>query len=223
MYGYARVSTDDQRLDLQLDALARYGVERDRIFTDEAVSGAKIAGRPGLKAAFKALRPGAKLVVWKIDRLGRNLSELIQTADLVRQKGAELVSLTESIDTSTAFGKAMYHMIGVFAQLERDMIAERTKAGIAAAKERGKVLGRRSPITPQLRAVVITHMREGLSFPQIAPLVGVSKSTLYNYADELRSELAAQEAVELAASSNTNDEGRAAPRSIGRKAKLKGH
>ncbi|WP_234053658.1 MULTISPECIES: recombinase family protein [unclassified Xanthobacter] len=197
MYGYARVSTDDQRLDLQLDALTRYGVERDRIFADEAASGASVAGRPGLKAAFKALRPGAKLVVWKIDRLGRNLSELIQTADLVRQKGAELVSLTESIDTSNAFGKAMYHMIGVFAQLERDMIVERTKAGLAAARERGKLPGRRSPMTAEVRAAVVEHMRNGLSFAQIAPLVGVSKSTLYNFGDDLRAELAALEAEDL--------------------------
>lgn len=198
MYGYARVSTDDQRLDLQLDALTRYGVEREQIFTDEAMSGAQIAGRPGLREAFKALRPGSRLVVWKIDRLGRNLSELIQTADLVRQKGAELVSLTESIDTSTAFGKAMYHMIGVFAQLERDMIVERTRAGMAAARARGKVPGRRSPMTPEMRAAVVGHMRDGLSFAQIAPLVGVSRSTLYNYGDELRAELAALEAADLA-------------------------
>lgn len=195
-YGYARVSTDDQKLDLQLDALTRYGITRDRVFTDEA-SGAKTEGRPGFKAALKALRPGSKLVVWKIDRLGRNLSELIQTADIIRRKGAELVSVTENIDTSSAFGKAMYHMIGVFAQLERDMIVERTKAGLAAAIERGKVPGRRSPMTPEKRAEVVGHMRQGLSFEQIAPLVGVSRSTLYNHGDDLRAELAVIEADEL--------------------------
>lgn len=188
-YGYARVSTDDQKLDLQMDALARAGVTRDRIYVDEA-SGAHMAGRPGLQAVFKTLRPGSKLVVWKIDRLGRNLSELIQTADLIRKKGAELVSLTESIDTSNAFGKAMYHMIGVFAQLERDMIVERTKAGVAAAKERGKIPGRRSPLTTEKRAEIVSHMLAGASFEQIAPLVGVSKSTLYNHGDDLRAEMA---------------------------------
>lgn len=195
-YGYARVSTDDQKLDLQLDALARAGVERERVFTDEA-SGARIADRPGLKAAFETLRPGSNLVVWKIDRLGRNLSELIQTADLVRKKGAELVSLTEDIDTSNAFGKAMYHMIGVFAQLERDMIVERTKAGVAAAKERGKIPGRRSPLTAEKRSEIVRHMLDGLSFEQIAPLVGVSKSTLYNHGDDLRAERAVIEVEEL--------------------------
>lgn len=200
MYGYARVSTDDQRLDLQIDALTRFGVERDRIFTDEALSGATMKRRPGLTAAFEALRPGAKLVVWKIDRLGRNLSELIQTADLVRTKGAELISLTEQIDTSNAIGKAMYDLIGVFAQLERDMIAERTKAGIAAAKERGRMPGRRSTLPPEKRALVVDHMRKGLTFTKIAPLVGVSKSTLYNNGDDLRAELAALEAKEISES-----------------------
>ncbi|MFG1250262.1 recombinase family protein [Xanthobacter flavus] len=197
MYGYARVSTDDQRLDLQMDALTRYGVDRERIFVDEALIGATMKRRPGLTAAFKALRPGSKLVVWKIDRLGRNLSELIQTADLVREKGAELISLTENIDTSSAFGKAMYHLIGVFAQLERDMIVERTKAGIAAARERGRMPGRRSMLPPEKRAEVIEHMRNGLKFTDIAPLVGVSKSTLYNNADDLRAELAEVEAREV--------------------------
>ncbi|WCA73020.1 recombinase family protein (plasmid) [Agrobacterium tumefaciens] len=195
-YGYARVLTDDQKLDLQMDALLRAGVARERIFTDEA-GGARVAGRPGLKSALKALHPGSMLIVWKIDRLGRNLSELIQTADLVRQKGAELVSLTESIDTSNAFGKAMYHMIGLFAQLERDMIVERTKAGVAAARERGNLPGRRSPLTTEKRSEIVRHMLSGLSFEQIAPLVGVSKSTLYNHADDLRAEMAATEANEL--------------------------
>ncbi|MGK8704739.1 recombinase family protein [Brucella anthropi] len=174
----------------------RAGVDRSRIFTDEA-SGSRIVGRPGLKAALNALRPGSKLVVWKIDRLGRNLSELIQTADLVRQKEAELVSLTESIDTSSSFGKAMYHLIGVFAQLERDMIVERTKAGVAAARQRGKIPGRRSPLTEEKRAEIVSYMRDEMSFEQIAPLVGVSKSTLYNHGDELRAALAISEAAEM--------------------------
>jgi len=196
LYGYARVSTDDQKLDLQLDALTRYGVDSERIFTDEA-SGARVAGRPGLRSAFKVLRPDTKLVVWKIDRLGRNLSELIQTADLVRKRGAELVSLTESIDTSNAFGKAMYHMIGVFAQLERDMIVERTKAGIEAARSRGKIPGRRAALTEDMRVEIVGHMQEGRSFDQIAPLVGVSKSTLYNHGDDLRAALAVLDSQEM--------------------------
>ncbi len=194
--GYARVSTDDQRLDLQLDALLRFGVPEDRIFTDNA-SGARITGRNGFRMAMKAVRPGAALVVWKLDRLGRNLSELIQTADLLRQREAHLISLTESIDTETAAGKMMFHMIGMFAQFERDMISERTKAGLAAARARGKVPGRPTVMQPEVRAQIIKHMGEGMSFEAIASLVGVSKSSLYNYADDLRAELAVIEADEL--------------------------
>lgn len=190
--GYARVSTDDQKLDLQIDALKRAGVPASNIYTDQA-SGAAVAGRDGLLYAIKHLREGSTLVVWKIDRLGRDLSELIQTAERIRKKGADLISLTEKIDTTSAFGKAMYHIIGVFAQLERDMIRERTKAGMAAARERGKIPGRRPSLTPEKRAEVITHMRAGLSFEQIAPLVGVSKSTLYNFATSLRTEAAVTE------------------------------
>ena len=109
MFGYARVSTEDQRLDAQIDALLKYGVHQDRILTDQA-SGKSLAGRPGFKLVMKAMRPGVALVVWKLDRLGRNLSELIQTADLLRQRDARLISLTENIDTETASGKLMFHM-----------------------------------------------------------------------------------------------------------------
>lgn len=196
MYGYARASADDHKLDVQIEALKGYGVSPDHIFFDDAV-GAHISARPGLKRAVTALRPGAQFVVWKIDRLGRNLSELIQTADLLRRKGADLVSLSDKIDTSKDIGKAMYHMVGVFAQLERDMIVERTKAGVAAAKIRGKGPGRRSPLTIEKRAEIVAHMRNGLSFEQIAPLVGLSKSTLYNHAEDLRAALAVLEADQL--------------------------
>ncbi|MFG5380089.1 recombinase family protein [Yoonia sp. R2-816] len=204
LFGYARVSTDDQRLDPQIDALLKYGVERDHILTDRA-SGKSIARRPGFRNAIKAMRPGAGLVVWKLDRLGRNLSELIQTADLLRERDAQLVSLTEQIDTETASGKLMYHMISMFAQFERDMISERTRAGLAARKAKGKSLGRKSVIEPgSYKWNQVVHlMREGLSFVQIADqLEGVSKSTLYNNADDLRAEVAV-----LDADTATSDKG----------------
>lgn len=196
LFGYARVSTEDQRLDMQIDALVKFGVERDRILTDQA-SGGSIAGRPGFKNAMKAMRPGAGLVVWKLDRLGRNLSELIQTADLIRKREAQLFSITEKIETDTASGKLMFHMIGMFAQFERDMIAERTKAGLAARKARGQSLGRKAVIEPGSDKwnEVLRLMREGQSFVQIADqLEGVSKSTLYNNADNLRAEVAVLDA-----------------------------
>lgn len=199
LFGYARVSTDDQRLDMQIDALIKYGVERDRILTDQA-SGGSIAGRPGFKNALKAMRPGAGLVVWKLDRLGRNLSELIQTADIIRKREAQLFSITEKIETDTASGKLMFHMIGMFAQFERDMISERTRAGLAARKARGQSLGRKKVITPGSDDwnEVVRLMRDGLSFVQIADkLGGVSKSTLYNNADNLRAEAAVLDAGEL--------------------------
>ncbi len=200
LFGYARVSTEDQRLDMQIDALMKFGVERDRILTDQA-SGGSITGRPGFKNALKAMRPGAGLVVWKLDRLGRNLSELIQTADLIRQREALLFSITEKIETDTASGKLMFHMIGMFAQFERDMISERTRAGLAARKARGKALGRRAVITPGSDGwnEVVRLMRDGFSFVQIADQIqGVSKSTLYNNADDLRAEVAVLNADELA-------------------------
>lgn len=193
LFGYAHVSTDDQRLDPQIEALLTYGVERDRILTDQA-SGKSTAGRPGFRNAMNAMRPGAVLVVWKLDRLGRNLSELIQTADLLRERGAQLVSLTEKIDTESASGKLMYNMIGMFAQFERDMISERTRAGLAARKARGKTLGRKALLVPgsDTWIEVVGLIREGLSFVQIADRIdGVSKSTLYNNADNLRAEAAA--------------------------------
>lgn len=196
LFGYARVSTEDQRLDMQIDALVKYGVERDRILTDQA-SGGSIAGRPGFKNAIKAMRPGAGLVVWKLDRLGRNLSELIQTADLIRKREAQLFSITEKIETDTASGKLMFHMIGMFAQLERDMIAERTRAGLAARKARGQSLGRKAVIQPGSDKwnEVVQLMRAGHSFVQIADqLEGVSKSTLYNNAEDLRAEVAVLDA-----------------------------
>ena len=207
LFGYARVSTEDQRLDMQIDALLKYGVERDRILTDQA-SGGSIAGRPGFKNAMKAMRPGAGLVVWKLDRLGRNLSELIQTADLIRKREAQLFSITEKIETDTASGKLMFHMIGMFAQFERDMIAERTRAGLAARKARGQSLGRKAVIEPGTDKwnEVLRLMRAGHSFVQIADqLEGVSKSTLYNNADNLRAEVAVLDA-NAAASKKGADE-----------------
>lgn len=199
LFGYARVSTEDQNLDMQIDALLRYGVERDRILTDQA-SGKSIAGRPGFLNAMKAMRPGVGLVVWKLDRLGRNLSELIQTADLLRTRGARLISLTEHIDTETASGKLMFHMIGMFAQFERDMISERTRAGLAARRARGGKLGRHRQFGPDQDKwdEVVTLMRSGLSFVQIADQIeGVSKSTLYNNADDLRAAAAILDADSL--------------------------
>jgi DNA invertase Pin-like site-specific DNA recombinase len=184
---------------MQIDELIKFGVERDRIFTDQA-SGGSIAGRSGFINAIKAMRPDAGLVVWKLDRLGRNLSELIQTADIIRKRDAQLFSITEKIDTATASGKLMFHMIGMFAQFERDMISERTRAGLAARKARGKQLGRKSVLMQNSDTwdLVVKLIREGNSFVNIAKQVeGISKSTLYNNAENLRAAAAVLDADEF--------------------------
>src|SRR5690348_6581068 len=135
--GYARVSTGEQTLDLQLDALAAAGC--DRVFQDTA-SGAK-AERPGLARALDFLRPGDTLVVWRLDRLGRSLQHLIQTLTALDQRGVGFKSLTESIDTTTPGGKLVFHIFGALAEFERDLIRERTQAGLAAARARGRTGG----------------------------------------------------------------------------------
>lgn len=181
--GYARVSTDDQNLDLQIDALTRFGVDRENIHTDTA-TGAN-TDRPGFLAMWKDLRAGDTLVIWKLDRLGRNLSQLIRTAEKIKEKGAQLRVLTEAIDTTTPMGMFMFHIMGAFAELERRMIVERTKAGQAAARERGRHPGRPQVISIELLGEARMLMGdaaeggEGLSVEQAAKRLGVGKSTLY--------------------------------------------
>src|SRR6266545_5471384 len=136
--GYARVSTLEQNLDLQKDALTKAGCER--IFTDR-ISGAK-SERPGLTDALEFVREGDVLVVWKLDRLGRSLQQLIETVTGLAARGIEFRSLTEQIDTTTPGGKLIFHIFGSLAEFERDLIRERTKAGLTAARARGRIGGR---------------------------------------------------------------------------------
>jgi serine recombinase len=195
--GYARVSTDDQRLELQTDALVKAGVERARIYTDKA-SGATV-DRPGFIAAFKALREGDTLVIWKLDRLGRNLSQLLQTAERLEAKGARLLVVTEAIDTSTPMGRFMFNVMGSFAQLEREMIQERTLAGLAAARERGRVGGRKSVLTPEMVEAAQRMIAdegeggEGLSVKAAATRLKVGRTTLYNALQEAANERGAED------------------------------
>ena len=139
LIGYARVSTDEQSLALQIDALARAGC--GRVFEDSGVSGA-LASRPALDKALESLRAGDTLVTWRLDRLGRSLSHLISFVAKLESKGVAFTSLTEAIDTRTASGRLLFHVMGALAEFERSLISERTKAGMAAARLRGKVLGR---------------------------------------------------------------------------------
>jgi DNA invertase Pin-like site-specific DNA recombinase len=139
--GYARVSTFEQTLDLQLDALQK--VHCQQIYTDTA-SGAN-AVRPGLEKALEHLRPGDTLVVWRLDRLGRSLRHLIDTITTLEQRGIGFKSLSESIDTTTSTGKLVFHLFGAIAEFERDLIRERTQAGLQAARARGRRGGTRAP------------------------------------------------------------------------------
>src|ERR671930_1010090 len=138
--GYARVSTNEQNLDLQRDALLKAGVSAKDIHTDK-VTGVK-AERPGLQAALSHLREGDTLIVWRLDRLGRSLKHLIETVTSLKQQGIAFKSLTENIDTATATGQLVFHIFGALAEFERNLITERTMAGLQAARSRGRTGGR---------------------------------------------------------------------------------
>lgn len=174
--GYARVSTADQDPALQADALAAAGCTR--IFFD-AASGA-LADRPELAAALDYLRPGDTLVVWRLDRLGRSLRHLIATVEELRARGVEFASLTESIDTSTPAGRLIFHTFAALAEFERDLIRERTEAGLAAARARGRLGGRPSVMTTEKLKVARAMYDSGEhTTAAIARTVGVSRATLY--------------------------------------------
>jgi DNA invertase Pin-like site-specific DNA recombinase len=173
--GYARVSTLEQDPALQHDALKAAGVER--IFTDQA-SGA-LTERPQLTAVLEQLRPGDTLVVWRLDRLGRSMSHLIQTVTALEERGVGFASLTEAIDTTTPAGRLLFGVLASLAAFERDLIRERTMAGLAAARARGKVGGRPTSMTADKLAVASRMLAEGRPKSVVAATIGVSRATLY--------------------------------------------
>jgi DNA invertase Pin-like site-specific DNA recombinase len=173
--GYARVSTAEQSLALQLDALRAAGCER--MFEDHA-SGAK-ADRPGLAEALAYLRRGDTLVVWKLDRLGRSMGHLIETVRGLAAKGVGFRSLTEGVDTTTPGGTLVFHLFGALAQFERDLIRERTHAGLSAAAARGRKGGRKPVVTPDKLARARAHVAAGLTVREAAARVRVGKTVLY--------------------------------------------
>jgi DNA invertase Pin-like site-specific DNA recombinase len=176
LVGYARVSTADQNLDLQVDALDRAGCVR--AFTDTA-SGS-LAERPQLDAALDYLRRGDTLVVWRLDRLGRSLRHLVETVTALQERGVGFRSIQESIDTTTSGGRLVFHVFCALAEFERDLIRERTHAGLAAARARGRVGGRKPALTPQKAAVARRLYDERKhTVAEIARIVGVSRATLY--------------------------------------------
>ncbi|KMY52542.1 resolvase [Bacillus sp. FJAT-27231] len=173
--GYARVSTVDQSLDLQLDALNEFGC--DEIFK-EKVSGAK-DDREELKQALRMLRAGDKFVVYKLDRLARSTKRLIEIADELREKEVEFVSIQDKIDTGTAAGKAMFGMLSVLAEFERDIIRERTMAGLKAARARGRKGGRPKVNQQKLNQAIALYHSKRMSVKEIQEATGVSAPTLY--------------------------------------------
>jgi len=175
--GYARVSTTDQSLNPQTDSLSEAGCEK--LFSDVA-SGAKTQ-RPGLEKAIEFCRKGDILVVWKLDRMGRSMSHLIEMIQQLENKKVGFQSLTEKIDTTPAGGRLIFHLFGALAEFERDLIRERVQAGLKSARARGRK-GGRPPVPEETRAMAkILLADKSLSVKQICERLGIAKSTLYKY------------------------------------------
>jgi DNA invertase Pin-like site-specific DNA recombinase len=178
LIGYARVSTDDQDTRLQIDALKRAGCEK---IYEERASGSR-TDRPELNKALAHGRKGDVVIVWKLDRLGRSLPHLIDTVHDLEQRHVGFRSLTDNIDTTTASGRMFFHMLGALAQFERDLIRERTNAGLKAARERGNVGGRPRKLTDADLKFARSLMRdksEHWTWPAVAARLGVSHMTLW--------------------------------------------
>lgn len=183
-FGYARVSTNDQNLDLQVDALQKYGV--DEIYK-EKVTGTK-EERQQLTELLNHLRAGDTLVVWKLDRLGRTVKQLLSLAEEFEKKGIFFISIKENFDTSTPVGKFTFHMFCAMAQMERDVIAERTKAGLAAAKKRGRLGGRKPKDPKNVERALKMYFSNEFSIKDIEEATGLSKTTIYKYVREYKKE-----------------------------------
>lgn len=180
LIGYARVSTAEQSLEPQVQALQSAGVEPGRIYTD-TVSGARTQ-RPGLDEALGYARTGDTLIVWKLDRLGRSLPHLIEVMKDLEQRGIGFKSLTEGFDTTTAGGKLVFNLFGAIAEFERALIRERTLAGLNAARARGREGGRRAALTPAKKRMLQQMAKDrSLSPKDICREFGISESTYYRY------------------------------------------
>lgn len=176
--GYARVSTNDQNSQLQLDALNKHGC--DRIY-EEKLS-AKTKNRPELDRMLDSLREGDSVVVWRLDRLGRSIKDLISLVDKFKSLGVQFISLNESIDTSSPSGELIFHIFASIAQFERALIVERTKAGLAAARSRGRKGGRKKKMsdTDIIKAQAMINSND-ISVSDVALHFEVSRTTLYKY------------------------------------------
>lgn len=178
--GYARVSTDDQQLSLQKDALEAAGC---RVIYEE-IAGGKSSVRPELENCLKALRAGDSLVVWRLDRLGRSLPDLVNIINRLAAAQIGFESLTEKIDTTGATGKLVFHIFAALAEFERGLIQERTQVGLKAARLRGRIGGRKPKLNDQqVREIKILFSNPTTKAVEVAKRYGISRSTLYKYID----------------------------------------
>jgi DNA invertase Pin-like site-specific DNA recombinase len=182
MVGYARVSTNGQELQLQIDALLKAGCAKKSIFTDK-VSGSKSA-RPGLDECLAHLKPGDTLVVWRLDRLGRSVRHLIDVVEDLRERGVGFKSVCDgAIDTTTASGKLIFHIFTALAEFDRSLIQERTRAGLEVARARGRTGGRNPIVTddPRVQTAKKMHADKTMPIADICTTLRISRPTLYRY------------------------------------------
>ncbi len=194
--GYARVSTEDQNLNLQRDALQKADIDPERIY-EEHISGTKV-NRPELMACLRSLREGDVLVVWRLDRLGRSLPDLIKIINDLSERKIGFKSLTEEIDTTTAGGRLIFHVFGAVAQFERDLVSERTKAGLKAARDRGKRGGRPAKLKAKdVRMIKQLLKDKTVTKGDIAKRFGVSRATVHRELLKNRKDTEAKELDKL--------------------------
>lgn len=177
LIGYARVSTADQNLDLQIQSLLKAGCER---IYDDKISGTR-NDRPGLSKAMEMLRPGDTLVVWKLDRLGRSVKHLVDLITRLEQAAINFKSITDSIDTGTPAGRFFFHVMASLAEMERELIAERTRAGLAEAKRKGRVGGRPRSMTESKLTSAKELLQANIPPREVAANLGISIATLYRH------------------------------------------
>lgn len=179
--GYARVSTKSQNLSLQIDALKQEGCQ---LIFEEKASGAK-ADRPELRKMINQLREGDIIIIWKLDRFGRSLRDLVNLVKEIQNKGAELKSLNDAINTTTPQGKLTFHLFAALAEFERDIISERTKSGLESARARGRKGGRPKGLSKEVRDKVIIakslYEQQEMSVMEICQYLGIARSTFYKY------------------------------------------
>lgn len=176
--GYARVSTTDQNLNMQIDALEKYGCER---IYREKITGTK-KDRPQLAELMTILRPGDKVVIYKLDRISRSTKHLIELSEFFEKKGVEFVSIQDSIDTSTPMGRFFFRILASIAELERDIISERTKSGLISARARGRSGGRPRVSTENLKMALKMYKSKQYSLNEIVSVTNISKASIYRYA-----------------------------------------